>query len=53
MNLQTITGVSKSLGAVANGGVISARPALVPQVVDGVLINAAISITTGAGLFVF
>lgn len=53
MNLQTITGVSKSLGAVVNGGVISARPALIPQVVDGVLINvvkvtSAISSTTGA-----
>ena len=53
MNLQTITGVSKSLGAVVNGGVISARPALAPQVVDGVIINAvkitaAISSTTGA-----
>lgn len=53
MNLQTITGVSKSLGAAVNGGVISARPALAPQVVDGVIINAvkitaAISSTTGA-----
>lgn len=52
MDLQTITGTSKSFGAVVNGGTISARPSILPQVVNGVFANTTkivsdISATTG------
>lgn len=40
MDLQTIKGISKSLGAVASGGSVSVRPATLPQTIDGTLINA-------------